>query len=504
MRTSGIEQSENARYKNLTLLSNSGFPANPEGGELAWRSDTTPKKLWIYDSNQSSWVEAQLGTGETGWTVISDIAEFEAAISLNRKNIFMKNGTYSLTGAFTPYDGLRIVGENTPSDLTNSHLDGVLIDGNVFTWNGSKTTHAGLTITDPARGDFQIDVVAGFPGTTTIEAGSLISVDNLVYFVKDDATDNGAGGIVVSLRDPIARNAAGLTAIAVFSPSQVLKNLELANLQFDFPASNFMLAGAINPKFDNVIFTGDGVESFVFVDHFVNGRFNNVVIGGDDSVDITFANFNVASITKSPGIKVNNSANFDVSNARGQGGGEYEYCVNFTVDNLHTYTPIYVAFCSHFAVQNSSTKDDTTGFEILESSSFTISGCYASNAAVPISILASSNYRQIANEWQTMNGWNIPITKDLIYTALPWDVILCDTTIRAFDITLPAAPPIGTRVMVIDSMSNFSVFHLTVIVPPGEYIRGVINDEVIFDINDYIGEFIYVGGTFGWTYRADV
>ena len=91
------------------------------------------------------------------------------------------------------------------------------------------------------------------------------------------------------------------------------------------------------------------------------------------------------------------------------------------------------------------------------------------------------------------------------YQAVAGDYILTDgdQVGGGFTITLPEDPPLGTRVMIVESNASGAADNATVIPFAGEKIRGIVDDAIILDIDWLVSEFIYLGNN-NWTYRLDL
>ena len=77
-------------------------------------------------------------------------------------------------------------------------------------------------------------------------------------------------------------------------------------------------------------------------------------------------------------------------------------------------------------------------------------------------------------------------------------VVLVDTTMGGFQVTLPATPEVGDFVYVIDTVGKFSNNNVTV-VRNGAPIRGVSENLKIKANNAFVTMF-FAGGVTGWTY----
>jgi hypothetical protein len=82
----------------------------------------------------------------------------------------------------------------------------------------------------------------------------------------------------------------------------------------------------------------------------------------------------------------------------------------------------------------------------------------------------------------------------------PVDQVLFDTTTGAGTFVLPASPSIGDRVVLMDAMSTFGTFNLTVS-RNGNNILGTA-DNYIINVNNAWAEFIFVSSSRGWIVRA--
>jgi len=83
------------------------------------------------------------------------------------------------------------------------------------------------------------------------------------------------------------------------------------------------------------------------------------------------------------------------------------------------------------------------------------------------------------------------INKTGSYTAENLDFLFCDTTLGIFEITLPLAPSIGTKVVIFDIATSFATNNLTVL-RNGKTIMGAETDKIL-DVDDKATTFIYVG-----------
>lgn len=86
--------------------------------------------------------------------------------------------------------------------------------------------------------------------------------------------------------------------------------------------------------------------------------------------------------------------------------------------------------------------------------------------------------------------------KTSAYTALPNDLVRCNTTTGPFNVTLPASPNDGTVVSIVDIANSFATNNLTVL-PNGATVE---NDatSLILDLNGAYVSFVYTSATTNW------
>jgi len=95
-----------------------------------------------------------------------------------------------------------------------------------------------------------------------------------------------------------------------------------------------------------------------------------------------------------------------------------------------------------------------------------------------------------------LSPWSFPVTKTTTYTANNLDMVLADTTSSAWTLTLPASPPAGNMVMVVDLSSTFATNHLTINGNSSNIMGSAGN--LIMDTNGASAWLYYTGTSRGW------
>lgn len=91
-----------------------------------------------------------------------------------------------------------------------------------------------------------------------------------------------------------------------------------------------------------------------------------------------------------------------------------------------------------------------------------------------------------------------PVEANMDITIESNTVVLVDTTMGGFQITLPPTPDVGDFIYVIDTVGKFGNSDIT-IVRNGDPIRGVSENLKIKVKNAFVTMF-FAGGAVGWTY----
>lgn len=81
-------------------------------------------------------------------------------------------------------------------------------------------------------------------------------------------------------------------------------------------------------------------------------------------------------------------------------------------------------------------------------------------------------------------------------TAKPGDIIAVESDASAVTVTLPAAPPVGTLVVIYD-VGNFSLVNNITVNPNGKKLGGVVSN-LILAVNGVFAEFIFISDVIGW------
>lgn len=86
--------------------------------------------------------------------------------------------------------------------------------------------------------------------------------------------------------------------------------------------------------------------------------------------------------------------------------------------------------------------------------------------------------------------------KTATYNAVPGDIVLCDTTGGAFQLTLPATPALNTPVVIADVGGNFKAQPL-VVARNGQLIMGLA-EALFVNVNYAKVRLVFSGPTLGW------
>jgi phage tail sheath protein FI len=83
------------------------------------------------------------------------------------------------------------------------------------------------------------------------------------------------------------------------------------------------------------------------------------------------------------------------------------------------------------------------------------------------------------------------------HTALSGQILLLDTTVASFTVTLPANPRLGDRINLIDAAGNCGN-NKVIVARNGNKIANLAED-LDFDIKNASLELIYTGSAYGWS-----
>jgi phage tail sheath protein FI len=83
------------------------------------------------------------------------------------------------------------------------------------------------------------------------------------------------------------------------------------------------------------------------------------------------------------------------------------------------------------------------------------------------------------------------------HTALAGQILLLDTTVSSFTVTLPANPRLGDRINLIDAAGNCGN-NKVIVARNGNKIANLAED-LDFDIKNASLELIYTGSAYGWS-----
>ena len=336
MRTSGLNPSEGSRIKNLTLFNNTGVPADPEEGEMAFDTSTSPSSLWIYQD--SAWERVTTSANE-GWTYVTDTAEFLTAFAAQKKNILMEKGVYTLTTDLTLYSDLTILGSGTY--LTDA--DGTA--GTVIQWNKAAPGGSGLNFVYN-----DIDVVNDFDvapsrGSTYFgwqnQIGLIIPAgDTLVSY-----TSSGANRVSHVLGQTTATDDTGMnihgrfpwdTSLAIYNTptdlhyhTNVIKNFHMENILFDSfnsPLYEMLyIRGGINITLKKISQTGSGVLGELILQECVGVKIDKIKTSYIYSLSILgCSDMSIRDLSRAPAFVVS-TKNYICYIAS---------CFNFTIDGV--------------------------------------------------------------------------------------------------------------------------------------------------------------------------
>ena len=460
MRTGGLNPSEGARAKNLTLFSNTGVPANPEEGQVAFDSSTTPSTLWIYQN--SAWERIET-SANTGWTYVTDSPELVAALTAQKRNILVEIGTYSLTAAVAPYDDLTLLGLG--NYLNDDGTAGVTIELNGndtggFVHAATKTSALALA-SAPVRGDLDMNLSA--------QIGSIYKAGDALVSYNLRGQSTGAPTHILGKTTQATDTALRMhntfpwdTTLSYLTPpttcqvhTDILKNFTIENIAFRDPSGYgsgneaIDISGGINIKLKKIKNHSGTANGGILLKNVVGLKIEEVLGEFNDSNNAWTikgcAEIDIKNCTKNPEVDILtaywvhyilNCYNLNVDDIRGSNIW-INYSTQFEINNYHreydnadgddfhhnsffaytnssigniaedTYDDVFgISTCQYFKLDNIHVRSTLTGtkhaFQVTNSDNYSVLNCSAPNADADLKIVhgGSTNYREFGNDWQ--------------------------------------------------------------------------------------------------------
>lgn len=472
---------------------------------------------------------SQIESLDTAITVVSNVSELEAALTALRPSIYLKytGSTYVLNNKIIPYNGLTIsceegvIVENPNDEPCIEYID--------------TPTEIGDLNADPLKGDTSLDCGEIYSALTAQIVLIKLEVGTGTHTVYELAKDATPGDSEVHITPAIPRNGARAGADTVYAYITPLIDFKMKGGTYVSKVGgsprveSVLLTGCINLKVSNInvsestLHISDSVG--VFAQKLEGSYLNtNTMIRFDD-----ITNYNVRGIyghtsqasnqTLFQGTRCSFGSMCDIFGAMTLSG------FNYNVTNIkcphNNSNPLSISG-HYFSVRDAHLGGRDTRFICNNSSTFTIENVFVgydkiTNAAfdlddcnnfslVNCTAPLTTNWFSAANSFVyrlNNNRWSVR-TVTANTTAYPCDELMCDTnSVGAFTVTLPTAPPPGTKVILYDAAGTWATNNLTVAPASGENLRGVTDDTLIIDISHFVAEFKYLNVTVGWTWRLD-
>lgn len=204
----GIKLAAGSEFQNLVVDSGTAFPADPDQGELFYRTDNAPEGMFVY--NGTSWVR-QLQTGDSLGDTLPDLVTpgTYTSVSVNQKGFVTAGSSPTTLAGYGIADGQPLDADLTAIGAISANA-GLLRKTASNTWTLDTasyiTANQAITVTGDVTGSGSTSLTLNLSATGVAAGnyGTQTSVSTLAI--------NSAGRITGAVNTPIVLDTSAITS----------------------------------------------------------------------------------------------------------------------------------------------------------------------------------------------------------------------------------------------------------------------------------------------------